>query len=480
MKLIVMSDLGAKPTRVGTLLNNNRPAGVHHIVNIANNHGVDAEAIDYWKDWPEELLIESIVSFFGDDPTCWISLSGSIDGSSTEAFKELVVKIKKHCSVKVMLGGYRVTVGDSSWVDLAFMGRCTNIFTDWLEGKDLDQYVHSTNPLTYKNPDKIIRETAVSVVPKENDFWSPRETMSLEMALGCKFNCSFCGYDYRGNKNSVFVDRELLTETMQTAYDKFGIKHFYLADDTMNEIDDKLELLGDVCEDLTFEPDLMGFIRLDVLGAQPHQIELIKRANIKSMFFGIESFSTNVTKLIRKGGKPEKNMDTLAKIRDEYPDLFTYGNFIIGLTGDSEKDIRYYAEKVVNEQLLTSAGSNTLRLYQGLDNTEIMSDIDLNPKKFGYEVIGTDRAWPELGYSSQSWANDWTSSTEAGRITSWLEDYYDTNLQSRYTAHEFQSIKSCLPGLSHAEYNMALPAHNTRRTKLVQKYIKQKSAYLIG
>jgi hypothetical protein len=121
-----------------------------------------------------------------------------------------------------------------------------------------------------------------------------------------------------------------------------------------------------------------------------------------------------------------------------------------------------------------------LRLYQGLDNTEIMSDIDLNPKKFGYEVIGTDRDWPELGYSSQSWANDWTSSTEAGRITSWLEDYYDTNLQSRYTAHEFQSIKSCLPGLSHAEYNMALPAHNTRRTKLVQKYIKQKSAYLIG
>ena len=480
MKLILMSDLGAKPTRVGILENNNRPAGVHHIVKIANDHGVDAEAIDYWKDWPEELLIESIVSFFGDEQDCWISLSGSIDGSSTEAFKELVAKIKKHCPAKVMLGGYRVTVGDSSWVDIAFIGRCTNIFTDWLEGKNIDQYVHATNPLTYKNQDRVIRESAVSVVPKESDFWSNRETLSVEMALGCKFNCSFCGYDYRGNKNSVFVDRDLLTETMQTAWDKFGIKHFYLADDTMNEIDDKLKLLGDVCEDLTFEPDLMGFVRLDVLGAQTHQIDLLKRANIKTMFFGIESLSTNVTKMIRKGGKPERNLDIMKVLRDEHPDMYTYGNFIVGLTGDSEKDIRYYADKVVNEQLLTSAGCNPLRLYQDLDNPEVMSDIDLDPKKYGYEVIGTDRSWPELGYSSKAWANDWTSSTDVDKLNAWLDKHYDEGLQSRYTAHEFQSIKSCMPGLSYAEYNMALPAHNIRRKKIVKKYIQQKSAYLIG
>ena len=34
---------------------------------------------------------------------------------------------------------------------------------------------------------------------QENDFWDSRELMTIETALGCKFNCSFCGYDYRNN-----------------------------------------------------------------------------------------------------------------------------------------------------------------------------------------------------------------------------------------------------------------------------------------
>ena len=36
---------------------------------------------------------------------------------------------------------------------------------------------------------------------------------------------------------------EQLYYTMQNAYDEYGITHFYAPDDTLNEADEKLELL---------------------------------------------------------------------------------------------------------------------------------------------------------------------------------------------------------------------------------------------
>ena len=62
------------------------------------------------------------------------------------------------------------------------------------------------------------------------------------------------------------------------------------ADDTINEVDTKLELIGRVVEQLDFT-FIYGICRLDVLGAKTHQIDLIQKANIDTLFFGIESFN---------------------------------------------------------------------------------------------------------------------------------------------------------------------------------------------
>jgi len=480
MKLLILSDLGKKPTRQGLMHNNSRPSGIYHIAKIARDHDVNAEVIDYWREWPQDKLLEAILTWFSNEKDCWISLSGSIDGSSTEQFKDLVFKIKKHIPVKVMLGGYRVTVGQSDWVDIAFIGRCTNIFSKWLRNESIDEYLHSTNPPTYKNYDSIIHETPVCVLPLESDFWDKRETMTLELSLGCKFNCSFCGYDYRNNKNPKFINKQLLKDTLETAYNQFGITEFVLADDTINEVDTKITLLAEVVRELDFDPNFNAFVRLDVLGAQKHQLEILKEARINSMFFGIESFNPGVTKLIRKGGKPERNFDTLRLVRDEYPEAFTFGNFIVGLTGDDEKSIRRYAHQVADEQVLTSAGSNTLRLYASLDNKEIMSDIDMYPEKFGYEIIGTDREWPELGYSSQSWKNNWTNSTDADKLNFWLDKFYADNLNSAYTSHEVSSLRACQPGLEWPLYNKLLNSHNAQTQRMISTYIGKKYAFLLG
>jgi hypothetical protein len=129
MKLILLTDLGAKPTRIGLLHNNSRSSGAHEIVSIAVEHGIDATNLDYWRTWPRDLLINSLLSWFDNDDEPWIGLSGSIDGSSTDEFKLLVADLKKEIpQLKVILGGYRVPVGEEDWVDIAFIGRSVNIW----------------------------------------------------------------------------------------------------------------------------------------------------------------------------------------------------------------------------------------------------------------------------------------------------------------------------------------------------------------
>ena len=365
MKFVLLTDLGKKPTRAGLLNNNSRSSGSLHIVSEARDFGAEATGIDYWRSWPYELILESILSYFNDDPEPWLALSGSIDGSSTDDFKRLVDDVKKQLpQVKIMLGGYRVPVGTKDWVDIAFIGRSTNLFRKWLNKEPLDEYVLSTEPLTLKNPYGEILEKPVSPIVVPEDFVSSKEIIVVETALGCKFDCSFCGYDFRNTKKPTLIDEEILYNSLKTAHDMFGVTHFFFADDTINEVDLKLELVGRVVEQLDFKPSFGAFARLDVLGAKTHQIDLIQKAGIETLFFGIESFNPNVTKLIRKGGRPDKLMDTLRLFKKELPDAFTYANFIMGLTGDSEESIWKHGNILVDEQLVTSAGCNALRLYE--------------------------------------------------------------------------------------------------------------------
>lgn len=481
MKLALLSDLGTKPTRLGRLKNNNRSSGALYICELARQNDVDATNIDYWTEWDISLLEESLLTWFSDDREPWIALSGSIDGSSTDSFKLLTKNLKQKLpNLKVMLGGYRVPVGDVSWVDISFIGRCVNIFESWLKKEDISKFLFYNNPPTYKNPPGVIMEGPVNPIISKTDFWDSKETLTLELALGCKFNCSFCGYDFRNNKRAAISTEEYLLEALNNAYEKFGITNFMLADDTLNEVDNKLILLGNVVEKLSFSPTFAGFARLDVVGAKPYQIDLMRKANLRSIFFGIESLNPNATKMIRKGGSLENKYNIMETFRDEFPECFTYGNFIVGLTGDSEKDIWYNAEKIVNENLLTSAGCNPLRLYQDLKNPDVMSDIDKDPARFGYTVLDNQREWKELGYASRGWKNDWTDVNEAEKISGKLDNYYAQFLTSKYTAHEILGVQALMPGLDTSAYNNTVSLSNRIRDNVVSKYIKNKSNWLKG
>lgn len=481
MKVAIVSSLEPRQTRLGVLENNSKLSGPLGICQMVREIGGEATTIDYFDKWDLEALAAGLIKWFDNDPHCMIGTSGSVNDGNTVLFARLARIVKQQLpQLKVMLGGYRVITGNASWVDISFIGRCKNIVRDWLLGKDISEFQISDNPPTYRNAYNSIREDPVSPIMVPEDFGSEAEIITIETSLGCKFNCAFCGFDYRNNRHPVINQLDKLIESCQTAYDLFGMTKFFLADDTINEVNTKLELLTQLSNELSFTPEFMAFARLDVMGAKPEQVELMQKANIRTLFFGVESLNPAVTKSIRKGGKPEKNYDIMRMMKREFPEAFTYGNFIIGLAGDNEQDIWRHMHNIADEQLLTSAGCNPLRVYPGLDNWENMSEIDRNPEKFGYNLQSGTNFAGQFGYDATNWINDWTDYQQAGALSGKVDQFLSDNLQSSYTAHEYLSVKTLLPDLNTTNYNSLLGLANRKANSVQRQYISKKTSWLMG
>lgn len=481
MKVAIVSSLAIRGTRIGALDNNAKLSGPLAISEIVRELGGEATTIDYFDKWDLNHLSECLISWYGHESYIVLGTSGSVNDGNTELFKQLVDKVRETLPhLKVILGGYRVLTGNASWIDASFIGRCQNLVRDWLAGVDISHAQISIDPPSYRNPYNQILEDPVAPVLTQDDIGFPEELITIELSLGCKFNCAFCGYDYRNNRNAVLNTVERVRQSCQTAYDLFGMTNFFLADDTINEVNSKLEVLAEVSEQLTFTPDFMAFARLDVMGAKPEQIELMKRAHVNTLFFGIESLNPDVTKGIRKGGKPERNYDIMRMLKRDFPEAFTYGNFIIGLEGDSEADIWQHMHQIVEEQLMTSAGCNPLRIYPDLDNWENMSEIDRDPEAYGYKLQDEHTFAGQYGYDARAWKNSWTTNAKAGALSFEIDQFLARNLQSAYTAHEMHSIKTLLPGLIHTDYNHSLGLINRKALQIQRKYIANKADWLKG
>ena len=145
------------------------------------------------------------------------------------------------------------------------------------------------------------------------------------------------------------------------------------------------------------------------------------------------------------------------------------------MTNDSRKDIVDSAKRIIDEQLLTSAGINPLRIYSRIDNPDSQSEIDKNPAKYGYTILEGGQFAGQYGYDADLWQNDWCDDKVAAEISTEVDLMFATGLESVYTAHEFAAIKAMLPGHTVNQYNSLLEIANQTQSVFVARYIREKS-----
>jgi hypothetical protein len=394
-------------------------------------HGYQSTLIDWFTVWPADKLVTAIQTWFGDEPDPVIAISTPFDITDVFKIKDILTWARiRYPNLKVIHGGSRTYNPKITDIDVFFLGRSMQVFDAWLAGQDLSSYTVNTNPLVLvnKNFDQTV-DTPVLPKLDDSDFLTPYDILGFEIGVGCKFNCTFCNYELRGAKVTTLTDSYTLKEYFEQAYGRYGITHFFAADDTPNETDEKLSVLADAIDGLSFKPKITAYSRLDIITGRPQQLELYRRIQFDSLFFGIESFNDTASRLVRKKSDIGSVEQTLRDLRVLCPDTFTVGGIIIGLNGDNEASIRASLDRVVEQQLLDSVQLYSLSISRSRYITDpgYHSALDTDPEGNGYPINGLiEFHRGNTAVQNLHWTSDWSDSTHADKLTFQLyQDYSD-------------------------------------------------------
>jgi anaerobic magnesium-protoporphyrin IX monomethyl ester cyclase len=285
---------------------------------------------------------------------------------------EISKKMKyKFPDLKILWGGYFPslhpnTVLKADYVDYVFRGHAEYSiveFIDAMEGKPGAKNLNEIDGLSYKqyeeivhnkksdviNPDLIPRlpyykVDAEKYLKRSRTYLGPR-TMAYHSSVGCPFLCGFCAVAgvYKGrwmgrNAELVTDDLKFLKKEYDIGAVEFHDNNFFVSEkrtyDIANGIKDlNLGWWGEARPDTTmkFTDDTW---------------EMMSRAGCKMIFFGAESSSDEILKLMDKGGtQTSETVLELAERAKKYnivPEFsFVLGSPTENIDRNIDEDIKY-------------------------------------------------------------------------------------------------------------------------------------------
>jgi len=222
-----------------------------------------------------------------------------------------------------------------------------------------------------------------------SDHLQQGTALPIEIARGCIFKCSYCSYPLNGKKKNDFIrDPNKIVDELTYNYENFGTTHYMYSDDTHNDSVEKLEFLyNNVYSKLPFKIKFSTYLRLDLLAAHPHTIDLLKESGLVGTFFGIESFNPEANKLIGKHATEERIYENLYKVKEVWKDdVIVNVGLILGLTNDSIDTCTKWLDKITDKDSpINWAAIAPLQINQS-KNTDpfFQNKIELNTADYGY------------------------------------------------------------------------------------------------
>jgi len=243
---------------------------------------------------------------------------------------------------------------------------------------------------------------------QHKDIILPGEVLTLEMARGCIFKCTFCSYPLNGKKKFDYIKHdECVYQELMDNYEKFGTTKYFFVDDTFNDSVEKCQRILNISKRLPFQLEYWAYMRLDLLAAHPETIDMLLESGAKCMFFGIETFDPKAAKTIKKSSNRARLIETLELIKSKAKkSINLYGNFIFGLPYETEESIKKTVEWLTADDCpLDSWWIEVLSIKMNPKNwsSGFISEIDADPGKFGYRAVGT------VNTTDMLWESDLTS-----------------------------------------------------------------------
>lgn len=325
---------------------------------------------------------------------------------ATTEIKKYVDLIKNiNSKTKVILGGAKVFMYTHAPVDACFIGHSETMIIDYLNslsGRTLKRIFNKIIDYDKKAQSPVwdFRKSKISYEPES--FILSSETLLLEVGRGCRFNCKFCSYPLIGQKNisDYLKFEECLYHELLDNYNKWGTTKYIIVDDTFNDSTEKLQMMKRIVDRLPFTPIFWCYMRIDLIVADPSQIELAKQIGVREVYFGIETLNREAGKVIGKGLDPKKITNTLEKCWEVWgSEVWIETGLICGLPKDTvetfEKSCEYFNRE---DRPVGAINVTPLRIVKHSDFTKhrFNAEFEINAEKYGYEFPNDVMPWKWL------------------------------------------------------------------------------------
>lgn len=212
----------------------------------------------------------------------------------------------------------------------------------------------------------------------ENSLQIHQRAVSMLSSRGCPYQCTYC-HNIFGKKFRARSPENILSE-IEFLIDNYGIREIEFLDDSFN-ID---KLRAEKFFSLIIERNLkikMCFsngIRLDRI--DDRALDLMKKAGVYRVNYGIESASERIQKMIKKDLKIGIVKEVIAKTVKK--GILCGGFFMLGFSTETEEEVMRTIKLAISSKLHTAAFAivtpfpSTEMFYQGIADKKIFNTTD--------------------------------------------------------------------------------------------------------
>lgn len=311
-------------------------------------------------------------------------------------------------NVKIIVGGFNADrYIKEEYIDNVFIGYSESQITQYM--KMLVSNCKVPKIINFDTKAKNFNFNSSSLEYTKYDLINPEEIFFIEFGRGCIFKCSFCSFPFIGSKTVDYLKyKEVMYQELLSNYERWGIKHYFIVDDTFNDSVEKLKLISEVIEELPFKPTFGAYIRIDLLAAHPEMTELLKKIGITYAHYGIETWNADTAKIIKKGGPQQRKIEALKNAKKCWGDNTLIAvSLIIGLPNDTTESFENFIEWYDQEGWKYIDNVAIAPLYLAPSNNDpykiFVSDIDLNAKEYGYEFPDSEKIDPYVDFHGVNW-----------------------------------------------------------------------------
>jgi hypothetical protein len=396
-----------------------RTSGMHRIATHLRQQNWNVECIEFASLWSLDelkLLSQSRItkntkfigfSFLFDEAwelhltefCSWIKSTYPdiviISGSQGAGIRDQSIPIDYH------VGGYG-EYGLDALLSYKFSNGPRPKFNLTLDRKKLIETLHHYPAYPLRDP---------MIIYENRDFLDPEEWLGVEFSRGCKFHCDYCNFPILGVKGDYTRTVESFKTQITDAHDRFGIRNYYVSDETFNDRTEKITKFADVVESLSWKPYFTGYIRADLMVKRLQDREELLRMNFLGHYYGVESFNHKSAKAVSKGMNSAELQQGLVDCKTYFQknsnNLYRGSiGLIVGLPHETLESLDRTLTWLNHNWHDQSIKPFPLQIID--DELARPSKMSLDYKKYGYEAINSFRPVAnQLAEKVVNWKSKW-------------------------------------------------------------------------